>query len=246
MSTLRCTILSAAVILSCGLANLASAQNFDRTFLNDYSKLVATQLKDGAVDMVYVVPGVEDKAAKYTALMIDQPEVLMSQNSDYKGAKPADLEAIAELMRKEIADAMKAGGYEVVDTPGPNVLYMKLAATDLGLARKKRGLLAYTPVGFVVKAGVDATRDMMEKYDILGVNVQGQYSDSVSNDLLAEFVGVRGNNGQRMTFDQLDSDLKKAASALRCRMDNSHVTADKRINCLDPEARAAREAANKH
>ncbi len=67
----------------------------------------------------------------------------------------------------------------MVDTPGPNVLYLRLAITDLSLTRKKRGVLAYTPVGFVLKAGVDATRDMMGKYDILGANVQGQYADSV-------------------------------------------------------------------
>ena len=246
MNTLRRAIFSAAVVLSCGMANLASAQNFDRSFLSDYGRLVSTTLKDGGADMIYVVPNAEDKGAKYTALMIDQPEVLISQGSDYKGAKPVDLEAIAELMRKDVTDAMKAGGYGVVDTPGPNVLYLRLAITDLALARKKRGVLAYTPVGFVLKAGVDATRDMMEKYDILGVNVQGQYADSVSKEVLAEFVGVRGNNGQRMTFDQLESDMKGAASRLRCRVDNAHTTADKRINCLDPAARAAREAANTH
>lgn len=237
---------SAAIVLTCGLANVASAQNYDRSFLSDYSKLVATKLKNGGTDLIYVYPDADEKVPKYKALMIDQPEVLMNPNSEYKGAKPVDLAAIAELMRMDIADVMRAGGYGVVDTPGPNVLYLRLAITDLNLTRKKRPLLAYTPVGFVVKAGVDATRDMMAKYDILGANVQGRYTDSMSDEPLGEFVGVRGNNGQRMTFDQLESEMKGAASGLRCRFDNAHVTADKRINCLDPAARAAREAATKH
>ena len=62
--------------------------------------------------------------------------------------------------------------------PGPNVLYVKMALTDLSLERKKRRLLAYTPVGFVLKAGADSLRDMMEKYDIMGVAAQGQMADS--------------------------------------------------------------------
>ena len=97
---------------------------------------------------------------------------------------------------------------------------------DLALERKKRGVLAYTPLGFVLKAGIDATREMTETYDIIGVNVQGQYTYSVSKEVLAEFAGVRRNNGQRMTFDQLESDMMGAGSRLRCRVDNAHTTAD--------------------
>lgn len=37
--------------------------------------------------------------------------------------------------------------------------------------------------------------------------------------------------------------MKTFASRLRCRLDNAHVPKDKRIDCLDLAARAAREAA---
>ena len=138
---------------------------------------------------------------------------------------------------------MKAGGYGVVEAPGPNVLYLKMGLTDLSLERKKRRLLAYTPVGFVLKAGADALRDMMEKYDITGVAVQGYFADDATPDQpMAMFVGLRGNNGTRITFDQLDTEIKNVASRLRCRLDNAHVPATQKIDCLDPAARAAREA----
>ena len=133
------------------------AQENDQTFLSDYSKLQATPLPNNAgTDLLYVPPGVFDRLAKYNAIMVDEPEVLISATSDYKGAKPTDLEAIATLVRTDISDAMKAGGYGVVDAAGPSVLYLKIAVTDLSLKKKKRRLLAYTPVGFVVNAGVKA------------------------------------------------------------------------------------------
>jgi hypothetical protein len=59
-------------------------------------------------------------------------------------------------------------------------------------------------------------------------------------------VGLRGNNGQRMDFSELDTNVKSFASRLRCRLDNTHVPAAQQIDCLDPAARAAREAATKH
>ena len=233
----------AAAVLTCGLSGIVVAQEYDHTFLADYSRLKATPLKDNkGTDLLYTSPGVFDRLGKYTDVMVDEVEVLMSAQSDYKGAKPTDLQAVGAMIRKAYIDELKSGGYGVVESPGPTVIYIKLALTDLRLQRKKRGLLAYTPIGFVLKAGADALRDMMQKYDIMGGNIQGQITDSVSNDVLAEFVGLRGNNGQRMDFGQVEAEITAAASRGRCRLDNTHVPADQRIDCLDPAARAAREA----
>jgi hypothetical protein len=243
MSKVRIAMISAVTVLACSLSGIAAAQDYDKTFLSDYSKLQATPLPNNAgTDLLYVAPGAFERLGQYKAIMVDEPEVLISGNSDYKGAKPSDLEAIAALLRKDVGDALTAGGYSLADSPGPNVLYLKLAVTDLSLKRKTRGILGYTPVGFVLKAGVDATRNMMQKYDVLGAAVQGQIADSASKESLAEFVGLRGNNGKRMEFDQLDADVKSFASRLRCRLDNSHVPAAQQIDCLDPAARASREA----
>jgi hypothetical protein len=243
MADSRIAIIAAAAILAFGLANVVTAQEYDKTFLSDYSKLQATPLPNNAgTDLLYIPSDVFARLAKYNAIMVDEPEVLISANSDYKGAKPTDLEAVAALVRKDVTDAMTAGGYGVVDSPGPGVLYLKMAVTDLSLKRTKRRLLAYTPIGFVVKAGVDATRDMMQKYDIMGATIQAQLSDSASNEVLGELVALRGNNGQRMEFKQLEADVKGFASRLRCRLDNAHVPAAQQIDCLDPAARQAREA----
>ena len=239
----RITTIGAVSILALGFANPATAQDYDKTFLIDYSKLQATSLPNNmGTDLLYLPPGVFAQLVKYTAVMVDEPEVLISPKSDYKGAKPTDLAAVGGMVRKDMTDALTAGGYGVVDSPGPSVLYLKMAVSDLSLKRKKRGILGYTPVGFVVKAGVDATRDMMEKYDIMGVTLQAEIMDSTSKEVLAEFVALRGNNDKRLEFKEFDADVKGFASRLRCRLDNAHVPADQQIDCLDAAARQAREA----
>jgi hypothetical protein len=243
MNKVRIVLVSAAALLACGLGRIAAAQDYDHTFLRDYSKLQANPLPNNAgTDLLYMTPDALERAGKYTALMVDEPEVLISANSDYKGAKPSDLEAIAALVRSTLTDTLKAGGYGIVESPGPNVLYLKTAVTDLNLKRKKRRLLAYTPAGFVIKAGVDAVRNMMQKYDVMGAAFQGELADSTSQAILVEFVGLRGNNGKRMSFDDFNNEIKGFASRLRCRLDNTHVPAAEKIDCLDPAARAAREA----
>ena len=106
-------------------------------------------------DLVYLPPGVLDRIAKYNAIMVDEPEVLISATSDYKGAKPTDLEAIATLVRTDISDAIKAGGYGVVDAAGPSVLYLKIAVTDLSLRRRSA---ACSPIRQSASSSMPASR----------------------------------------------------------------------------------------
>jgi len=82
----------------------------------------------------------------------------------------------------------------------------------------------------------------MGKYDIMGAAAQGEIADSASQEILAEFVALRGTNDKRMSFDDFNNEVKGFASRLRCRLDNAHVAAEQKIDCLNPAARAAREA----
>lgn len=239
---------SAVALLCCLLPMLAAAANgnFDRTFLSDYSKLQARVTVKGA-DYVYLAPGVADRLARYQGVMVDQPEILISPESDYKGAKPEDLAAIAALMREGLSARLSAGGYNVVQAPGPGVIYIRLALTDLKMKKKKRGVLGYTPIGFVVKAGADALKEMMDKYDIMGMTIQGELTDSQSNEVLFAIVAERGAMGEkpvRMDFDELDAQMQEFGGRLRCRLDNARAPQSPQIDCLDAAARAAREAAS--
>ncbi len=235
---------TAALVLALSAPCLAAEAEFDRSFLSDYSKLQPRPVERGT-ELVYIPAGVIERLAKYNGVMVDQPEVLISPKSDYKGAKPADLLAVADLMRDSLKQRLSKGGYNVVEAPGEGIIYIRLALTDLQLKKKKRGLLGYTPVGAVVKLGTDAIKDMMEKYDIMNMAIQAELTDSQTNEVLAAVVAARGGGEKpvRMDFDQLNADMADFGSRLRCRLDNARVPADQQIDCLDAKARQAREAA---
>lgn len=55
-------------------------------FLDDYSQL--EQVSDKYLDYRYFAPGVEDKLANATALVIPQPVVMIASDSKYTGAQP--------------------------------------------------------------------------------------------------------------------------------------------------------------
>ena len=248
MIKIRITAIATALLVASGLPGIATAQDtaqnatFDKTFLSDYTKLTFRKSAKGP-EYGYIAPGALEKLANYTGVMVDQPEVIISPQSDYKGAKPDDLKAVAEAMRKATDDRLKAGGYNMVDAPGPGILYVRIALTDLELKKKKRGLLGYTPIGAVVKFGADALKDMMEKYDIMNMTLQMEVVDSQTRAVFAQYVALRGGGEKpvRIDFDKLNADMTQFGERLRCRLDNAHGPKDKQIDCLDPAARAARE-----
>jgi hypothetical protein len=71
---------------------------------------------------------------------------------------------------------------------------------------------------------------MRALYDIMGAAVQGEITDSASQEVLAQIVGLRESRGQCIEFDKLNADIK-SSSRLRCRLDDDHVPAAQQIDC---------------
>lgn len=243
MSGLHRFSIIAPVLGACLMAAQAmAAPDFDQSFLSDYSTLqprTAGQISD----LAYIAPEGYARLARYDGVALDQPEILVSPSSAYKGGKPDDMAQIAEHMRSALATRLTEGGYKVVDQPGPGIILVRLALTDLEMKKKKRGLLAYTPVGAVVKAGADAMKGALDKVDITGMALQGELLDSQTGEVLAALVVPRGKppggKEMRMDFDELDALVGEYGARLRCSLDNARVAAEKQVNCVDPAARAS-------
>lgn len=231
------------VLASSGVvAAHAEPASATKTFLTDYSKLQPFPGKDGK-DLLYIAPNVEQRAKAYTHVMVDAPEVFISPESPYQGAKPQDLAAISGLVRDATVAALKERGYQIVDKPAANVLYVRTAITDLQIQQKKRGLMSYTPVGLVVDTGAKAMKDFTEKYDVLDLALQTEAQDSLTGDVLAASVLQRGKSAgadKQLSFDVLVKAADALGERLACRLDNAHVAADQRIDCTDTAAREQR------
>ena len=213
-----------------------------QTFLSDYGALQPVK-GQGGWDYVYVVPEQEQILARYREVLLDQPEIFFAGDSPYRGAKPADLAAISRLVRETTAAALEERGYSLVDVPAQDAVYVRVAVTDLRIDKKKRNVLGYTPIGFVVAEGVKAVQDFMDKYDILDLSLQIEVQDSVQHDVLAAAVLQRGkgaDSSKRISFDAFTALVDEYAGRMACRLDNSHLAASMRIDCHDRAAREAR------
>jgi hypothetical protein len=243
--------LSALSLLAMAQGALAeqAARPYDKTFLTSYDLLKPRAGKAGAPgDMVYIAPNAMKRLAGYTAVMVDQPEIIFSPDSPIKGMKPDDQKALAEAMRDALSGRLAAGGYSVAQQPGAGVLYLRVGLTDLMVANKKRGFLAYTPVGAVVKLGADAVKDTLSKVDFIEMTFQAELVDSTSNDVLGAIVAARGTrkaDGQKETridLSEFDANMRIWGNRVRCQLDNSKLTETKQNDCTDDAAALTRYA----
>jgi len=215
--------LGLALTLALG-ATTVLAQDSEDSFLSDYSGLKPAP--DNPFDELYIAPGALARASQYTAIMVDQPELFVHPDSKYQGMKPDDMKLIADGLREAITNELK-DGYKIIDAPGANVLYVRVAVGDLLLKKHKRGILSYTPTGFLIHGAVGLTKEVTDKIDLKNMKIEGEILDSQSLEQLAAMTTSRGSLSGRpeteaTSWDELSGLFGVLGKRLRCRLDNSH------------------------
>jgi len=228
-----------------GLFSAVSAFGQNNDFLSDYSSLQERQGR--LVKSIYLDPNVVQRLADYKAILVDQPEIFIAADSKYKGAKGDQLKALADVARLSAIEQLEAGGFVIADEPGPDVLYVRWAITDLYLQKKKRGFLSYTPIGMVVHATKSsAVRDLWKKIDIAELSLEIETSDLVTGEILAAAVTVqqgtrksKGAKAELVSWQAMEALFATIGERMRCNLDNARLPESQWESCkeiwIEPE-----------
>ncbi len=122
----------------------------------------------------------------------------------------------------------------IVGQTGENVLYISVAATNLKLTKRKRGILGYTPAGFVAGAVAGAaTSNLAKKADLQGLVFEFEAFDSVSGERIIAIIDSIGNDVETpATWEELEAFMADYGRLLQCRFDNARLPAEQRVDCL--------------
>ncbi len=237
--------------LMVGFCLCASAFGENNDFLTDYSLLEAPEEEERIfAEKVYLVPNAVQRLADYDSIMVDQPEIFIAADSKYKGAKGDQLKQLADVARLSTIERLEADGRNIVDEPGTDTIYIRWAITDLYLQKKKRGILSYTPAGFVVHATKSAaTRDLWKKIDIAELRIEIEVSDVVTGEVL--FAGISRKQGFRkqkgekadiVSWQDLDALFETMGARISCNLANAASPEEEWENCaliwIEPEVPA--------
>ncbi|MFZ2509277.1 MAG: DUF3313 domain-containing protein, partial [Steroidobacteraceae bacterium] len=211
------------------------AQTQAGSFLSDYSGL--TTAHDSSIDRIYIAPDSLSRLAGYKAVMVDQPELAISPDSKYDGMKPDDLKLIADSLRAAVTNELKEG-YQIVEAPGPGVLYVRVGVGDLYLKKHKRSIMSYTPAGFLIHSAVGLSKEITDKIDVSKMTIEAEVLDSQSLEQLVAMTTTRGTLDKKAkadatSWDEMTGLFSVLGKRLRCRLDNSRKPESQWASCTN-------------
>jgi hypothetical protein len=121
-------LLAGLLLLVSGCASTGDAQKGPKYsgFLQDYSQLKPEA--EGSAAMKYVNPQADMK--KYQKFIIERITVMLKDDAQYKGIDPDVMKALTDYLHEAIIRELGTD-YPVVTDPGPGVMRLRIAVTDL-------------------------------------------------------------------------------------------------------------------
>lgn len=216
LKKLQTMIVLLAVILLAGCAASGMKDVEQSGFLSDYSQLKAGS--DDEAALVYVNADADFKP--YNKIMFERIAVSFSPSSESREVDPTVLKELADYYQNALSEAVK-DGYEVVDQPGQDVLWVRVAITDVEPSNPTANTMSsIIPVGLAVSAAAKATTDAN-----LGTGeaaTEMEVLDSMTKERLAAAVDRR--QGGKAAFRGKWVDTQQAfdywAKRFRERLDN--------------------------
>jgi hypothetical protein len=207
MKKITCLSLLVAGALALSLQQAVAAGS---GFIENMPQL--TEYPDGA--MRWEKPGLDQET--YTRVMIEPITIFISPDSEYKGLKPDELKVIADGLMVAITNTLEPE-VPVINQAGQGVIYFRIALSDVKLAKKKRGLLGYTPIGFVVTAAVDSAGGNIS---LKNAEIEIEALDSVSGKRLGVVVDKAPtvDPDEKLSWDSINHTMVHFAERFKQRM----------------------------
>lgn len=198
ITSLYSVALLSLFFLCTGCSNAPSPKPLEFSgFLNSYSGLRPAADESGA--WTYRKRGVDFKP--YTKVMVDPLVIWPSTQSNYRGLDPRTAWQLAVAFEDRMRLAL-AGGYTLVKQPGPGVLRIRAALTDVVLQRP--GVKSPGPI---IPMANDLLLQASEKVSGMNIlageaSIEAEALDGETHQQLAAFVEKRINSRVIMTKDQ--------------------------------------------
>jgi hypothetical protein len=232
LSQLLCRSLIAGSLLLIGFT--AQAQDSSKPqeseskevsgFLGDYSGLYPDP-KNGDL-LIYEKS--KDVLKNYRKFIIDPVTVYLLPGAENRGIDPDDLDRLARYFKDAITDQLLESGYEVVTEPGPGVLELEIAITNVEpTGGKKNAALkaGATAVSVVTVPGISL---LVPRLSIGRAGIEGDMIDSVSGERMVAFVTGKGGRkwfsglNAYKKWGDIEAAFRSWAKNFRKRLDELH------------------------
>lgn len=207
-------LLFTAIFVFSGVVDCAEPVQYSG-FLQDYPTFEKGMK---GVNMHYIKEGVIFK--QYKKIMLDQVTFYLKDDAKYKGINPDEIKFLSDLFAKAFIDALN-DAYPLKDTPGPDVMRIRVAITDL--ESSKPGVRTHSTIIPVGKYYSLVSKRKTGEYPGIGsASMEAEFLDSVSNERIAAAIDRRpGRKNDVGKFSAAKSAFEFWAKRLKEFLDDS-------------------------
>ena len=194
-------------------------------FLEDYSGFKPMPEREGVLE--YTSPDWDPKT--YDKFIIAPIEIWIHPDSEYKGVQPDKLKALSDGFHKILVEEL-GEAYPIVEEPGPGVVVLRIALTDVMIVKKKvLKWYSFTPIGAVATGAKKAAGKNIR---LQSAAFEGELLDSQTQKRLRAAVDTsageklrkkikEGKEGVDTSWADIEKTLKYWAKRARERMDTA-------------------------
>jgi hypothetical protein len=194
-------------------------------FLSDYSKLQPDPKNDDLL-VYWDNPEALKNSSKF---ILDPVVVYLLPEAQKRGIDPEDLAKLTQYFTKAITDELNGSGrYEVVTTPGPGVIVLKLAITNVEPNGGKTNAAVKGAAMAASTAVAPGASMVVPRVSVGRVAIEGEMVDSVSGAQMVEFMtsksGRRYFSGLKayQKWGDIEAAFRAWAKNFRERLDKAH------------------------
>jgi hypothetical protein len=196
------------------LAINANAGPTSSGFIDDMPEMSSDKDRPGAL----IWEKSELDRSAYTKVMIEPITIFIDPKSKYKGIDADQLKALSDEFNNTITESLEPD-IPIVSKAGEGVMYIRAAITNVRLKKKKRGLLSYTPVGFVARTVTDLAG---KNINLVSAMLEAEVFDSKSGERLMVLIDtkpVETGEKKKQSWDDIQATLRFYAIRFRQRME---------------------------
>lgn len=188
-------------------------------FLSDYSRLQSDDPLKKA-DWLYINKDAD--FSRYKKIMLDEVVFIIRDDAEYKGIGAGDMKELSDAFHKSLVEALR-DSYEFTAEPGPEVMRLRIAITDVVPNKRVAGALStIIPVGLalsIVKKGVTGSHIGVGKAAMEAELLDSQTGEVLGAGIDAE-TGKKYRIGKTMTkFGQIKLIFDDWANNFKGRLD---------------------------
>ena len=204
----------------------AKLYDHESGFLGDqYANLQPDANKDWLI--YFRTPGVLQHSDRF---MLEPVKVLLVPEAEARDISQEQLDKLADYFTKAMTEQLTAGGYKLVTEPGPGVMQLKFAITNVKPNGNKRNMAATATTDVALYGTTPpGTTMLMPRLTVGSVSVEGEMVDSQSGEVEMAFMTAK--SGRRFfsglkafqKWGDIDAAFKGWAKNFRARLDKAHA-----------------------